>query len=163
MKNLFQTKIAYFQSDGGHEYDNIAFGNFLLQHGIYFCKSTPHTQQQNSVAEWKHRYMVDMAPTCLLEAQVHNTYWSDAVLTAVYLINHLPTHILQGLSPFQKLFSKPPNYSFLRVFGSQCFSNLTSYTKHKLQPRSLRCVFLGYAPHYKAYKCLDPLMGRVYI
>ena len=163
VENLFNTAIVYFQSDGSREYDNLAFGTFLLQHGIYFRESAPHTQQQNGVNERKHRHIVETAPTFLIDAHMPDLYWSDAVLTAVYAINRLPTPLLHGLSPFQKLFSKPPDYGFLRVFGSQCFPNLTPYTHNKLQPRSIRCVFIGYAPHYKAYKCLDPLTGRIYV
>jgi len=82
---------------------------------------------------------------------------------AVYVINRLPTPLLNNLSPFFKLFSKSLYYSFMRVFGYQCFPNLTPYTKHKFQPRSVRCVFVEYASHYKAYRCLDLLTGRIYI
>lgn len=34
---------------------------------------------------------------------------------------------------------------------------------NKLQPRSVECVFLGYAPQTKGYRCFDPKSGRVYI
>jgi len=78
-----------------------------------------------------------MACTTLID-----TYWHDAILTYVYVINQLPTPTLQGISPFQKLFSKPPDYSFLRVFGSQCFPNLAPYAKNKLKPCSVQYVLL---------------------
>lgn len=104
-----------------------------------------------------------MARTFLVDAQMPYEFWTDAVLSAVYVINRLPTPTIRGVSPYVALFKRPVDYDFLRVFGSQCFPNLTPYTKHKLQPRSVRCVFVGYAPHYKAYKCLDPLTGRIYV
>ena len=34
---------------------------------------------------------------------------------------------------------------------------------NKLQSRSVECVFVGYSPHYKGYRCLDPKTGRVSI
>ncbi|GJT58611.1 retrovirus-related pol polyprotein from transposon RE1, partial [Tanacetum coccineum] len=34
---------------------------------------------------------------------------------------------------------------------------------HKLAPRSIPCVFIGYNPQYKGYKCLDPDSSRIYI
>jgi len=37
------------------------------------------------------------------------------------------------------------------------------YNSHKLQYRSLQCVFLGYSFQNKGYLCLDPLIGRVYV
>ena len=82
-----------------------------------------------------------MARTMLIDANMPDTFWHDAILTAVYVINRLPTPILNGPSPFFKLFSKPPDYSFLRIFGSLCFPTLTPYTKHKLQLQSVHRVF----------------------
>ena len=104
-----------------------------------------------------------MVCTFLIDACLHGSFWIDVILTAAYVVNRLPTPLLNGHFPFQKLFSHIPDYSFVWVFGCQCFPNLTPTTKHKLQPRFIRCVFLGYASHYKAYKCLEPLSGRIYI
>jgi len=40
-----------------------------------------------------------MARTFLIDAQMPDNFWTDAVLTAVYVLNHLPTSILHDLSP----------------------------------------------------------------
>ncbi|KAK9135050.1 hypothetical protein Syun_014380 [Stephania yunnanensis] len=66
------------------------------------------------------------------------------------------------MSPYEKLFHVPPDYSILRVFGCGCFPYLRPYNKHKYQFRSENCVFLGYSSQHKGYKCLSPT-GRVYI
>nr|XP_016472837.1 PREDICTED: uncharacterized mitochondrial protein AtMg00810-like [Nicotiana tabacum] len=73
----------------------------------------------------------------------------------------LPTPILHGLSPFEKFFYRLPDYNFLRVFGCECFPNLSARVFHKLTPRSVRCVFLDYASDYKGYHCLDPKSGHL--
>ena len=75
----------------------------------------------------------------------------------------MPTPVLSNLSPYEKLFNKPPNHSFLQVFGCACFPNLHPYNKNKLQPRSIRWVFLGYLNMHKGYKCLHLDTGRLYI
>ncbi|XP_039069840.1 uncharacterized protein LOC120216513 [Hibiscus syriacus] len=41
-------------------------------------------------------------------------YWSYAAISVVYLINRLPTKVLQGLSPFEKLYEKKPNCSMMK-------------------------------------------------
>lgn len=162
VENLFDRKIKRVQSDGGREFDNKILTNHFLDHGIYFCKSCPGTPQQNRVAERKHRHIIEMARTYLIDANLPAQHWVDASYTAVYTINRLPTPVLQGLSPFEKLFGKPPDYSMLRVFRCECFPHITINPPHKLAPRSIRCVFIGYAAYYKGYRCLDPLTGRVY-
>nr|KAJ0193033.1 hypothetical protein LSAT_V11C800391760 [Lactuca sativa] len=34
---------------------------------------------------------------------------------------------------------------------------------HKLAPRSIPCIFMGYCSRYKGYRCLDPVTSRIYI
>ena len=67
------------------------------------------------------------------------------------------------MSPYEKLFGKTPDYSALRTFGCACFPTLRDYASHKFDPRSLKCVFLGYSDKHKGYRCLYPPTGRVYI
>ncbi|CAA7017241.1 unnamed protein product [Microthlaspi erraticum] len=90
------------------------------------------------------------------------TYWPYAFATAVYLINRMPTEVLNNDSLYAKLFDQPPNYLKLRVFGSLCFPWLRPYTNHKLDDRSAACVFVGYSLSQSAYLCLHVATGRVY-
>jgi len=61
------------------------------------------------------------------------------------------------------LYGSPPSYSHLRVFGCLCYPNMTATAKHKLAPRSLPCVFLGYSAHHKGFRCLDTSSNHVII
>lgn len=90
-------------------------------------------------------------------------FWDEAFLTAMFLINRLPSRIIQNTTPHERLLSKKPDYSFLRTFGCACWPNLRPYNTKKLQFRSKQCVFLGYNNSRKGFKCLDPSEGRVYI
>jgi len=90
----------------------------------------------------------------LADSHVPQKYWDEACLTSCYLINRLPTPLLQNKSPFEKLFHRTPDYKFLKVFGCACFPNLRPYNSHKFSFRSKKYVFLGYSAHHKGYKCL---------
>ncbi|CAH9140808.1 unnamed protein product [Cuscuta epithymum] len=162
-ENLLGCKIQCFQSDGGGEFNNHQFINHFLNCGILFQKSCPDTPAQNGVAERKHRHLLELIRTMLIDAHLPSSFWVDALYTATYIINRLPTPLLRGLSPYQKIFQKSPDYSFLRVFGCACFPNKVATSGNKLSPRSTPCVFIGYAPGYKGYRCLDPTTGRVYV
>src|SRR3954469_20034176 len=55
-----------------------------------------------------------------------------------------------------------PSYDGLRIFGCLCYPSTTSTTPHKLAPRSVACIFLGYPPNTKGYRCYDPVSHRVF-
>jgi hypothetical protein len=90
-------------------------------------------------------------------------FWDEAFLTATYIINMLPSKIINNDTPVHRLLGTQSNYSSLRVFGCACWPNLRPYNKRKLAFRSKQCVFLGYSPRHKGVKCLEVATGRVYI
>jgi hypothetical protein len=104
-----------------------------------------------------------MGLALLAHAHVPIKFWDDAFLIATYLINRMPTHVIDNASPLERLLHTPPNYSMLRVFGCACWPHLRAYNKTKLSFRSKECVFLGYSSLHKGYKCLDHESGRVYV
>jgi hypothetical protein len=61
------------------------------------------------------------------------------------------------------LYDTTPSYDHLRVFGCACYPNTSATTPHKLSPRSTRCLFLGYSPGHKGYRCLDLASHRIII
>jgi hypothetical protein len=90
-------------------------------------------------------------------------FWDDSFTTAIYLINHTPSKVINHETPLERLFHTKPNYLSLRVFGCACWPNLHPYNQHKFQFRSKQCVFLGYSNQHKGFKCLDVSSGYVYI
>jgi len=92
-----------------------------------------------------------------------SSYWAEALATATYLLNILPTKTLAFVMPHFALHGALPSYDHLRVFGCACYPNLSATASHKLTPRSTLCVFLGYSPHHKGYRCLDTVSNQVII
>jgi hypothetical protein len=90
-------------------------------------------------------------------------FWDEAFLTAVFLINRLPSKIINNDTPYERLFGTSPDYTFLRSFGCAVWPNLRPYNTRKLEFRSKRCVFLGYSNLHKRFNYLDPSEGCVYI
>ena len=125
--------------------------------------SCPHTHQQNGSIERKHHHVVESGLALLSHAHAPFRYWDDAFQSAYYLINRLPTSVLNFHSPFEKLFKTSPDYLFLKTFRCACWPNLHPYNTHKLQLRSNQCVLLGYSLLHKGYKCLHLPSGCLYI
>lgn len=70
------------------------------------------------------------------------------------LINRLPS-TLNKVSPFEKLFCHPSNYSMLHVFGYVCFVH-PPHERSKLSCRAVVCAFVGYIVVFKWFLCFDP-------
>lgn len=90
-------------------------------------------------------------------------YWDEAFATAVHLINRLPSSVLNFVSLFETLHHKKPFYKFFRTFYCAYFSFIMPYNKNQLQFRSTTCIFLGFSPYHRGYKCLDIASKRIYI
>lgn len=121
MKNMFSTNIKIIHTGGGGEFNYSLFKSFLAQHEIIQQVTCLHTLSQNGVAERKHRHIIETTRSLLHTTSMPQQLWGEATLTAIYLINRLPTPVLGQKSPFQKLFDKEPDYHSLRVLGSACY------------------------------------------
>jgi histone deacetylase 1/2 len=161
VERLFDKKILAMQTDWGGKYQKL--NSFFQRVGISHLVSCPHAHQQNGPAERKHRHIVEVGLSLLAYASMPLKYWDEAFQTAVYLINHLPSKVIESPTPMEHLFGNSGDYSLLRIFGCACWPNLRPYNKHKLNFRSKQCAFLGYSNLHKGYRCLDISIGRIYI
>lgn len=141
----YKNKSCPVWLEGEYHSLNKKFENQGINH-LVMC---PRMHQQNGAIESKHRHIMETGLVLLSWANVLQHFCDDAFTTVYYLIISMPTHTLQNLSPYEILFTSPPDCSFLRVFGCTCWPNLRPYNAHKLQPRSLPYVSLGYSPLHK--------------
>ncbi|GJW93149.1 retrovirus-related pol polyprotein from transposon TNT 1-94 [Tanacetum coccineum] len=110
----FTTKLKNVQTDWGGEFRNLA--TFFSSLGIIHQRSCPHTSEQNGFVERRILHVVETGPTLLAQACVPQRFWHYAFDTAVYLINRMPSRTSTNKSPFEHIFKRSPDYSFLRIF-----------------------------------------------
>ena len=164
IKTQFGKTIKVLRSDNAKEYFSSAVSSFLSSQGILHQSSCPHTPQQNGIAERKNRHIVETARTLLLHANVPVHHWGDAILTACFLINRMPSSSIENKIPHSILFPKEPLFHIdPRIFGCTCFVHDMSPGLDKLSARAIKCVFLGYSRLQKGYRCYSPVHNRYYI
>ncbi|KAJ0599026.1 putative RNA-directed DNA polymerase [Helianthus annuus] len=147
----FKKKIKVIRSDNGAEFVNNQMDSFCKTKGIFHQTSCSYTPQQNGVVERKHRHLLNTARALMFQGGLPLRFWSDYVLTAIYLINRLPSYVLNGKSPFEMMFEFKPSLSHLRNFGCLCFSTIL-HDSNKFSYNAEKCVFLGYSSFKKGYK-----------
>jgi hypothetical protein len=120
IKTQFTKKIRILRSDNAKEYTSSSFASYLFIKGIIHQTSCAHTLQQNGVVEHKNHNLLDVACCLLFYMHVPKHFWSDIVLTACYLINRMPSSVLDGASPHSPLYCSSPHLpyhlGFLGVF-----------------------------------------------
>ena len=94
----------------------------------------------------------------LSNAGMHRRFWAEAASTACYLINKSPCIPLDKKTPIEVWSGSPADYSQLRVFGCTAYAHVVN---GKLEPRAIKCVFLGYGSGVKAYKLWNPETKKV--
>jgi hypothetical protein len=87
----FSQTIKVFRSNNAQEYNNKSFLSILDSNGTLPHHSCPYTSQQNGHAQCKLHHILDVIHTLLISASVPKRFWGEAALTAVYIINRLPS------------------------------------------------------------------------
>jgi len=84
-------KVVALRSDGGGEYTAHSVQEYLREKGIKHEMTTPNTPQHNGVAERMNRTLLDKVRTMLIDADLPEVYWFDALRYATY-IHNVATH-----------------------------------------------------------------------
>lgn len=132
VENQFDTKVKTIQSDNGA---NFIMFEFCTSKGIIRQTLCVETPQQNGIFKRKHQHILNVTHALLLHSHLPPIVWSFVVTHATFLINCLPTPLLNNLSPYQKLY-----YKLFDTFSTK-----------KLNPRVDPCIFLGFKPNTKGY------------
>jgi len=86
-------------------------------------------------------------------AGLSNEWWGEAILIACQVLDRVPTKNKE-IIPFEEWEKKRLNLFYLRTWSCLAKVNVPINKKHKLGPKTVDCVFLGYAIHSVGYRFL---------
>ena len=134
--NECDCSIGTLQTGNGGEYLSKEFDSYLHSEGI------------------KHE----------LSAPYYERYWAEAVATAAYLRNRVPTRSLKSTTPYEKWYDRKPNLSHVRVFGCMCYAYIPEVNKKgKLSNKAEKLRFIGYSSQTKGYRLIDESTSKVLV
>lgn len=101
------------------------------------CVVTP---QQNEVSERKKQTLVGSSQISSFTVNVPKFFWGEAVLASTYLINRMPSRVLNFKTPCQVLFESFRN-SHMFYYSFECVPIFSicpykSIPRNKLDPKS---------------------------
>jgi hypothetical protein len=70
---------------------------------------------------------------------------------------------LEKITPQEAWSGWKPSVKHLKVFGSIGYVHVPEQERTKLDDRSKKMVFMGYAENCKGYKCFDPVTKKVVV
>ncbi|KAL0407607.1 UNVERIFIED_CONTAM: Retrovirus-related Pol polyprotein from transposon TNT 1-94 [Sesamum radiatum] len=91
-----------------------------------------------------------MARSMMAQANLPISFWGDAILTAAYILNRVPSKSIPT-TPYELWHGRKPNLEGLRPWGSAGFVHSTSHKYGKLGPRASKLIFIRYCEHSKGY------------
>uniref|UniRef100_A0A0K8SGT5 Retroviral polymerase SH3-like domain-containing protein n=3 Tax=Lygus hesperus TaxID=30085 RepID=A0A0K8SGT5_LYGHE len=98
---------------------------------------------------------MDRARCLLLQSELPNDFWAEAVYAAVYVMNRSPVKSQEN-TPEEVWSGRKPTVSHLRIFGCKAYIHVPAEKRKKLDHRATPCIFVGYSLESKAYRFYDP-------
>ncbi|GJU25757.1 retrovirus-related pol polyprotein from transposon TNT 1-94 [Tanacetum coccineum] len=111
---------------------------------------------QNGVVERLNHTLIEAGTTMLILMQKDPLFlWAEAVTTACYTQNRSMIRHRHGKTPYELLHGKPPDLSYLHVFGALCYPTNDSENLGKLQPKvdiednhDIKVAHMGNDPYF---------------
>ena len=107
--NLF---IRALRIDRGGEFASQEFTNFCDVNGIRRQLIATYMPQQNRVAKWKNRTIMNMAHSIISKKKIPKTFWPEAVNWTVHVLNWSPTLVVKNKTPEDAWRSQAFNWAF---------------------------------------------------
>ncbi|GJY99363.1 retrotransposon protein, putative, ty1-copia subclass [Tanacetum coccineum] len=141
VENQLGKTIKSLRSDRGGEYMSQEFLDHLKEHGIIAHRTPPYTPQHNGVSERRNRTLLDMVRSMMSQTTLSKSFWDYALESAARILNMVPTKK-----------------------GCEALVKRDTLTKpSKLEPISIKCIFVGYPKETMGYSFYYPPENKIFV
>ncbi|KAA0033501.1 Retrovirus-related Pol polyprotein from transposon TNT 1-94 [Cucumis melo var. makuwa] len=115
-------------------------------------RTVAYTPQQNGVAERMNRTLRERVRCMISKAKILENFWVEALATATYTVNRSPCVFIDMKTPEERWTEDTPKLSNLKPFGCTTYVYIK---QSKIEPKALKCMFIGHPDGVKGYKLWD--------
>ncbi|GKA93037.1 retrotransposon protein, putative, ty1-copia subclass [Tanacetum coccineum] len=163
VENQLRMTIKALCSDHGGEYMSQEFLDHLKEHGIIAHHTPLYTLQHNGVSERRNRTILDMVRSMMSQTILPKSFWDYALESVARILNMVPTKKVEK-TPYEVWHGQAPKMSYLKVWGYEALVKRYTLTKpDKLEPKSIKCIFLGYPKETMGYSFYYPPENKVFV
>lgn len=151
--------------DGGGEFISAALKSFCEDRSITIGYAAPYMHEENGIAERCWRILATMKDSLLIDSGLPVNFWAEAMDTANYLCNRLPTRRNNiTVVPEEAWTNIRQNLEHIRIFGSRVSTFIPSEKRTKSDIRKTwKGIFIGYTGTSKHLRVWAPRTHQVLI
>ncbi|GJZ99080.1 retrotransposon protein, putative, ty1-copia subclass [Tanacetum coccineum] len=163
VENQLVKTIKSLRSDRGGEYMSQEFLDHLKEHEIIAHRTPLYTPQHNGVSERRNRTLLDMVRSMTSQTTLPKSFWDYDLESAARILNMVPTKKVDKTS-YKVWHGQAPKLSYLKAYGCKTLVKRDTLTKpDKLEPKSIKCIFVGYPKETMGYSFYYPPENKVFV
>lgn len=155
VENQTGMKMKILRIDNGKEFCSHNFESFLKKNGILHQTSVSYTPEQNGSAERMIKTVVEKARYLMLDANLDEKFWAEAVNTTVYLRNKTVANGLDEETPSEMWTGNKLDINNLRIYDSKVMAHIPKQKRLKWDKKSKPMILVGYSETFKGYRLYD--------
>jgi hypothetical protein len=135
--------VHMLKSNHGGEYIGDLTQEWLGRHRIQHVTAPTYSPEHNGVTEQFNCTIMNMVQSMLLDAELPNRFWAEALSTAMFIHNHVLSKLVNNQAPYKRLHGHMLDILKLQPFSCHAFILTLVQLCNKLQPHSQDAIYLG--------------------
>ena len=91
----------------------------------------------------------------LLETNLPEELWGEALMTATYMKNRAPTKAVEKMTPYETWTCLKSDLSHLRIFDCNVLAHIPDCKRTKFDSKAEEFIFVGYCEDSKDYRLVE--------
>nr|GEV81684.1 hypothetical protein [Tanacetum cinerariifolium] len=160
VENQLGKTIKLLRSDREGEYVSQEFLDHLKDHRIIAHHTPPYIPQHNGMSERRNRTLLDIVRSMMSQTTLLKSFWGYALETA---LNMVLTKKVEK-TPYEVWHGQTLKLPYLNVWGCEALIKRYTLSKpDKLEPRSIKCILIGYPKETMGYSFYYPPENKVLV